>query len=112
MNTSTLADATCKLVESVFTLLRIQRANPSSFNEAARTTLERAGIALVAAEAAMAQARESGEKLARVPIPRADLGERIARLRVEGLGIRAIGRRLGVQPSTVSRRLRKARDAQ
>jgi DNA-directed RNA polymerase specialized sigma24 family protein len=111
MNTSTLADATCKLVESVFTLLRIQRANPSSFNEAARTTLERAGIALVAAEAALAQARESGEKAPRVPFGRPELHEEIFRLRAEGLGIRAIARRLGCNPSTVTRTLRRACEA-
>jgi hypothetical protein len=112
MNTTTLADATRQLAESVFTLIRCQLKNPSSFNEAAHATLERAGIALVALSAAQAQARESGKELPRVPIPRADLGERIAELRAHGHGIRAIARMLAVQPSTVSRRLRKARDAQ
>jgi DNA-binding NarL/FixJ family response regulator len=112
MNSITLADATRQLVESVFALIRSHLKNPSLFNEAAQATLERARIAVVAAEAAQAQARESGEELPRVPIPRADLGQRIAELRAQGHGIRAIARRLAVQPSTVSRRLRKARDAQ
>jgi DNA-binding NarL/FixJ family response regulator len=110
MDRATLTDTTIALVASVFALLRTHLENPSSFNEAALATLERAGSALVAAEAAMAQARESGEKLPRLPTQRASLGERIAELRAQGHGIRAIARRLAVQPSTVSRRLRKARD--
>jgi DNA-binding CsgD family transcriptional regulator len=66
------------------------------------------GLCVALAEAGEATTRKATPAATLVdPAALSSLGERIAWLRIQRKGIRQIARELGVNPSTVSRRLRK-----
>ena len=102
-----LPAATTALVDGVVTFLRTP-PDATERQERARGLLELCQVALSAASAARTESRDGAPPAVSVPT-RHDLGPRIAELRAHGQGVRQIARILGVNPSTVSRRLRRAR---
>jgi|SRR6516162_5006019 hypothetical protein len=104
-NNTTLVNATRKLVEAIVALLK-SRNDPRLFYDRSRAVLELCTVALTVGAATQADADRTGVKITQVSI-RGDLGSRIAELRASGYGVRQIARILAVEPSTVSRRLRR-----
>ena len=102
MSDSALIAATMNLIQAVIAMLSEPR-DSSPYCERARATLERCTDALNAVGAAKAEATGS----ATPRVAQVDIGPRIAELRAHGHGVRQIARILGVNASTVSRRLRK-----
>ena len=103
MSTLDLRSATLKLVEAVVDLVGTARSDPL-YGERRARTLELCRAAVLAS-VREAENRECASTPTTVP---RDLGRRIAELREHGMGVRAIARQLGVNASTVCRRLRRA----
>ena len=102
--------ATTELIKAVLALIGMQRNDPC-YRGKAQELLELCKTALEEIRVAQDEARAA----APVPIARiaitgpGNLGLRIAELAAGGMGVRAIARELGVNASTITRRLRKAR---
>lgn len=106
-----LPAATTELVRGVLALIGTPRDDPC-YRGTAQGVLELCKTALEEILAAQNEARAA----APAPVARVapttgpgNLGVRIAELAEGGMTVRAIARELAVNPSTVSRRLRKAR---
>lgn len=106
MNT-TLPAATIRLVNGVFVLLRTDHDN-ALYYQRALGVVELCDVALKVVTAIQDEDRETGAAPVAVTVSR-DLGSRIAELSAGGNGVRKIARILGVNPSTVSRRLASSR---
>ncbi|HXX84636.1 MAG TPA: helix-turn-helix domain-containing protein [Casimicrobiaceae bacterium] len=104
---NTLPAATMRLIKAVCSLLDTDPDDPLYY-ERARGLLELCRRAIDALPAAETEAGEAATPPS-VPV-RGDLGPRIAWLSANGKGVRATARILGVNPSTVSRTLRRQQD--
>lgn len=105
MSNPDLPSATTELVRAVLALIGLPRADPL-YRGQAQAVLALAQDALAALSQAPAEATAPVTPAPNGPGQR---GLRIAELAAGGMGVREIARQLGVNASTVSRRLRSAR---
>ena len=103
MNNHDQHSGTNDLVESVLALVATPRGDPH-YRDKALSVLELCEMVLKAQTAYAAVPCSTNDSRL------GDLGSRIAELRASGCGVRAIARHIGVHASTVSRRLRRARN--
>lgn len=108
MSAPDLPAVIAELVRGVLALIGMPRDDPC-YQEKARGVLDLCRTALEEVQATQDDAREAAAPPFAPTTGPGNLGLRIAELAAGGMGVRAIARELAVNPSTVTRRLRKAR---
>jgi hypothetical protein len=103
--------ATTELIKAVLALIGTARDDPH-YQEKARGVLDLCKIVLEATNETQDEAREAAVPLVAPTTGPGNLCLRIAELAARGAGVREIARQLGVNASTVSRRLRRAQRAE
>jgi len=109
MSNPVLSSPTHALIRGVLALIGMARDDPH-YPQKAQALLELCRAALEGTNAPQGEAREAAAP-PDVTTPPGNLGLRIAELAAHGKGVREIARQLGVNASTVSRRLRNAKQA-
>jgi DNA-binding NarL/FixJ family response regulator len=107
MNDPKPRSAVYRLIDGVLALIDTERDDPHYIDKA-QSVLSRCSVVLNATPLARQVAGAHPTPPVAAKIQRASLAVRIAELRANGMGVREIARQLGVNPSTVSRRLHRA----